>query len=421
MRFVHRDQPGRAVLLAYCLNVHPAEDLTGVLEGLTGVALPLAGRLGAGRPFGIGLYLPEPAVGELLERDSARVALRELCRLGGLDPFTFNAFPIGRFHRAGLKAAVFEPRWDDPRRQRYTLDVARLALDLERGLRRGPTPAARHLSISTHAGAHAGAAPPDSPALATGLGRTSRELDSLRGPGDPRLVLAIEPEPRSSANDSAEWLERVPAWRAAAGLGPDTGPDQGAFGLCLDACHAAVEFEAPGEAADRARRAGRPLGKFQFTSALSLPRPGADALGRARLLGLDEPTFLHQTSALLPDGRLLRAGDLPELARRLADEPDWLAAAEWRCHFHVPLGRRQAFESAGGLTTTQAHADRLLDELLSDPGRWGLPELHLELETYTWSLLGQTAQGSGSLVDRLAAEYAHALQRLDAHGWTRAA
>jgi hypothetical protein len=421
MRFVHCDHPGRAVLLAYCLNVHPAEDLAGVLEGLCDVAVPLARRLAAGRPFGVGLYLPEPAVEELIERASARVALRELCRLGGLDPFTFNAFPIGRFHRAGLKAAVFDPRWDEPRRQRYTLDVARLALELERGLWRGPARAARHLSISTHAGAHQSAAAPDSEALATGLGRTAKALEALRTPGDPRLVLAIEPEPRSSANDSAEWLARVPAWRAAAELEPDAGPERGAFGLCLDACHAAVEFEAPEQAAERARAAGRPLGKFQFTSALSLPRPGSDAAGRARLLAMDEPTFLHQTSGRLPDGRLLRAGDLPELGAELQRDPRWLAAEEWRCHFHVPLGQAEAFAAAGGLTTTQAHADRLLGELLADPGRWGLPELHLELETYTWSLLAGAGNGPGALVERLAGEYAHAFERLAAGGWSPAA
>ena len=32
MRFTHPAHPGKAVRLAYCLNVHPAEDLAGVVR-----------------------------------------------------------------------------------------------------------------------------------------------------------------------------------------------------------------------------------------------------------------------------------------------------------------------------------------------------------------------------------------------------
>ena len=56
MRFLHPDHPGRAVRLAYCMNVHPAETLEEFERGLTSITLPLRDRLaGAGR-FGIGMY-----------------------------------------------------------------------------------------------------------------------------------------------------------------------------------------------------------------------------------------------------------------------------------------------------------------------------------------------------------------------------
>jgi hypothetical protein len=417
MRFTHPEHPGRTVCLGYCLNVHPADDLHGVLQGLSEVAAPLARLLKAPGPFGVGLYLPEPAARELT-RPAALTALLELLDVAGLEPFTYNAFPIERFHQPGLKAAVFAPNWADPRRREYTLLVARAALSIERRRRRAPTRSAAHMSISTHAGAHHSDTSSSAAALSQGLGQGLLELERLRQPGDPRLLLAVEPEPRSSANDSEQWQRLVPAWQTAAGCPSTNSSSQGALGLCLDACHAAVEFEDPQAAAGRARKAGRPLAKFQYTSALALPRPGEDAVGRERLLGLDEPVYLHQTSARLADGQRLGVGDLPELRAALSSDPRWLSAEEWRCHFHVPLGQAGPFGAAGGLGTTQAHADRLLGHLLADPGLWGLPELHVELETYTWGVLPSPPAGSGELVQRLAGEYAHALARLRAAGWS---
>lgn len=419
MRFIHPEHPGHSVCLGYCLNVHPAEDLDGVLRGLSEVAAPLARRLDSRGAFGVGLYLPEAAAREL-QRPAALTALVELLGVAGLEPFTYNAFPIERFHQPGLKSAVFAPNWASERRLGYTLDVARAALAIERRRRRAPSRSASHLSISTHAGAHQTDQASGVGQLSAGLGRGLAELERLRQAGDPRLLLAVEPEPRSSANDSAAWSGLVPAWLKAAGLPADCGPEQGSLGLCLDACHAAVEFEPPAAAAGRARAARRPLAKFQYTSALALPHPGRDPLGRERLLALAEPVYLHQTSARLADGRRLGVGDLPELPAALAADPLWLAAEEWRCHFHVPLGQSGPFGDAGGLGTTQSHADEILGLLLADPSLWGLADLHVELETYTWGVLPLPPASPADLAERLAGEYQHALARLGAAGWRRA-
>ncbi|MEH0845452.1 hypothetical protein V6U81_23970, partial [Micromonospora sp. CPCC 205711] len=62
MRLTHAD--GSTVHLGYCTNVHPAEDLTGVLAQLDTHAVPVREALGVGR-LGLGLWLAAPAAAAL--------------------------------------------------------------------------------------------------------------------------------------------------------------------------------------------------------------------------------------------------------------------------------------------------------------------------------------------------------------------
>ena len=69
----------------------------------------------------------------------------------------------------------------------------------------------------------------------------------------------------------------------------------------------------------------------------------------------------------------------------------------------------------GDLGTTREHADAILGLLLDAPASWTTPELHLEIETYTWSILEE----AGSVVDGLEREYGHLLGLLRGAGWSR--
>ncbi len=411
MLWRHPAHDGRAVRLAYCLNLHSGETPHEILAGLRAVTLPLRERIAAGRIFGVGLYIPASAAARLAVgvHNPAREELRALLNEHGLDPFTWNAFPYGGFRREGLKEGVFEPTWADPARIVYTSDVATLAADLA-----GEPGPGRHLSISTHTGMHSSRLAGGDPDLARrALAAVATGFTALEDETGWRAVLSLEAEPRANCNDTRE----LAAMRG--GLATEVGGAALArhLGTCLDACHAAVEFEPPGEALANATAHGAPLGKLQFTSALALADPAADEAARGRLLELDEPVFLHQVTGR-SGAELLRAGDLPQLARELARSPrEWLACDEWRCHYHVPVDLAAV---GAGLGTTREFADELLERALADPSRWGTDELHVEIETYTWDLLPGSARGAGELVDGLEREYHHVLARLTAAGWTPA-
>ena len=392
MLFAHPESPGRHVRLGYCLNLHAAESLDELLESLRAVTLPLRDRIAPSGRFGVGMYLPAKLARHLLTEEGADelLRLREFLSKERLDPFTYNAFPFGDFQTDGLKERVYEPLWTNAARARYTLDVARLAQLLA-----GEEEARSHLSISTHGGRYGEW---EEGERAQAVAQFSEVLKVLEGSEGTPVALSIEAEPCSSCSDSfaaAAWVQEIDSER---------------LGLCLDCCHSAVEFE--DVEATLAACLGAGLGKVQFSSALRLESPSANPEGVAALLDLDEARFLHQVIA---SGAGLRASDIPDLASELS-AGDWLGQEEWRCHFHVPVD----LDHFSGLGTTSSHADRLVEGLLGASESWSWPELHLEIETYTWSVLPSGPGSEVALVDALEREYRHVLALLSGAGWRSA-
>ncbi|MCA8979843.1 MAG: metabolite traffic protein EboE [Planctomycetes bacterium] len=412
MLWGHPERPGRRVRVGYCLNLHPAGDLDQLFAGLREVTVPLRERLDVSEGFGVGLYLPA-SVAHALDADAAqRERLAATLADQGLDPFTANAFPFGGFHADGLKRAVFEPRWTQPERLAYTLAVARVLVDVQ-GEDAAPT-----LAISTHCGRFGAFEGDEFERAAANWSRVAEALAELEERTARRVRLAFEPEPRSAANDTREWDRLVTR------LLDDADDAQRArferyLGVCLDSCHAAVEFEDEREAWMRATGHGMALGKLQYSSALRVLEPGASPRAREALFALDEARYLHQTTARAKDGTWLRVDDLPQLRDACRDETSpWLEAPEWRCHFHVPVDLEEL--RGAPLSTTRDSADALLDAALADCDAWGGPELGVEIETYTWDVLPGSARGGGGLVDGLEREYAHLCARLESAGWRRA-
>jgi sugar phosphate isomerase/epimerase len=288
MRLRHPD--GTTVHLGYCSNVHQAEDVDGVLAQLADHASPVRERLGADR-LGIGLWLARDVVSELVAVPGEVKNLRAELAARGLETVTLYA----GFHREVVKKDVYLPDWADEARLAHTLDCARVLAallpdDAERG------------SVSTLPLAWRTPWPPDRADTARrALDRLAAGLAAIESDTGRRIRVGFEPEPGCVVETTAQ------AVRELRGLDPER------LGVCLDACHLAVQFEEPGAALRRLADAGLPVVKLQASCAVEAADP-ADPAAHAALRRLAEPRFLHQTRTAArqesPDVR--GVDDLPE-------------------------------------------------------------------------------------------------------------
>ncbi|MFG1810871.1 metabolite traffic protein EboE [Streptomyces sp. NPDC049040] len=378
MRLRHPD--GTAVHLGYCTNVHPAEDLAGIVGQLDRYARPVRERLGADR-LGLGLWLAHDVARELASCPAAVARLRAELGARGLEVVTLNGFPYQGFHAPVVKHAVYLPDWASDERLAYTLDLA----DVLAGLLPDDVP---HGSISTlplawrdpwDAGRRAAA------------GQRIRALEeglAKRAARDGRPVrVGFEPEP-GCVVETVGQIERE-----LTGLGGDL------LGLCLDVCHLAVSFEDPSLVLAKVAAAGLAVVKVQASCALQADDP-ADPAVRDALAAFVEPRFLHQTRESGAGGAAHAADDLAEALSGPGALP---GAAPWRVHFHVPLHAPPEPPLAG----TSAVLEQTLAVLFGGPE--ALAD-HVEVETYTWSVLPAALRpaGADALVAGIAAEVAWA-------------
>ncbi|MGW9630511.1 metabolite traffic protein EboE [Agromyces sp. NPDC055520] len=367
--------------LSYCTNVHPAEDLEGVLEQLDAFAGPVRRAAGLDE-LGVGLWLPADLAAQLAASADDRARLRERLDANGLVLRTINAFPYRAFHADVVKHDVYLPDWADPRRARYTLDCAAVLADLL------PEGAAGSISTLPLAWREPWTADDDRRATEA-LADVSWSLRALREATGRTVRVAIEPEPGcvlDTVADVVDWLaprigasgiaasgEAASDAAASGDLGDARAIDPEFVGVCLDTCHLAVSFADPVAAVRQIGAAGLRVVKVQASAALHVDDP-ADPASRAAVAAFVEARYLHQTRVLRPDGSVAAADDLPEaLASLPTDGP-------WRVHFHVPLH----LAPRAPITATTNVLTAALDAVRELPHG---DEAHLDVETYTWSVL----------------------------------
>jgi sugar phosphate isomerase/epimerase len=362
VRFRHHD--GTTVHVAYCTNVHAAESLAGVVDQLRRFGEPVRKRLGVDR-LGLGLWLARPVASELIADPAAVARLRAELDGRGLEVVTLNGFPYRGFPAPVVRHAVYHPDWADPRRTRYTLDLARLLAALM------PDDAARG-SIST---LPLGWREPWTPARSI---RAARQFDllseGLAGVDRP-IRVGFEPEPGCVVENTAQAVTHL------------RNADTTRLGICLDTCHLAVAFEDPAQALDALAVAGLPVVKVQASSALHARTP-RDPATRYALSSFVERKFLHQTREGVQYGvddlDTALAGGLP-------------GHAPWRAHFHVPLHA----DPRPPLSTTRSVLRATLEGLF---GGTTAGTDHVEVETYAWHVVPGQPTGDGALVRGLTAE-----------------
>lgn len=381
--------------LTYCSNIHPGERWDEVRANLERHVLAVKADVSPTAPFGVGLRLSAQAA-ETLSEPVRLEELRRFLREHGLYVFTLNGFPYGPFHGTRVKEDVYLPDWRAPERLAYTNRLADLLAVLL------PDDDGITGTISTVPGAfkpHIRTAA-DVAAMVEGLLRHVAHLVALRQRTGRRIALALEPEPHCFLETTDELIRfftdelrtAYAADRLAALAGTDRARAGQALrdhlGICLDLCHAAVEFEDPRECLTRLAAADVPIGKIQISAGLRVPT--LDAATITALRRFEDAVYLHQVVERNAAG-LRRFLDLPD-ALATVDEP--LAGREWRVHFHVPI----FLETLENFESTQAFIREALAAHRESPRTE-----HLEVETYTWDVLPE-AYRRGPVTDAVARE-----------------
>ncbi len=373
--------PSGPAHLTYCTNVHRGETWPDIFAALRRHLPAVKRRVSPQARMGVGLRLSAIAA-ETLDAPDELQALREFLASEQLYVFTVNGFPYGPFHGERVKEQVYAPDWRTPERLAYTDRLAGLLAALLPDDQPGLTG-----SVSTVPGAFRVSASADARgAIAEALLRHAAGLAALEDRTGRRIALALEPEPMCLMETTAEaagffeeflfTAEAAARFAALSGRAPSAAEAllRRHLGLCLDVCHAAVEFEAPEDSLAALRRAEVPVAKLQLSSALAVPR--MDAAAADLLRRFDDGVYLHQVVEQGPDG-LTRYLDLPQALA--AWHGGGRPGREWRVHCHVPVFHDMPL---GHFATTQP---TLLD-MLARQRRDGISP-HLEVETYTWNVL----------------------------------
>jgi len=376
--------------LTYCTNVHPGETLADVERALATWVAPVKARVAPDRSFNVGLRLSARAAEEL-DTPEAFERFRAALEDQNLHTTTFNGFPYGAFHGRVIKEEVYRPDWQESARLEYTKKLADVLVRL--------LPDSKMGSISTVPGCFGPRAQAPSPrSMALALLEAIVHLAQLERLHGKRIVLALEPEPSCFLETTAQTIEFFESelWsqraceQVARSLGCDVSEGEHLIrrhlGVCLDTCHASVEFDGPLAAYRALEAAGIVVAKIQVSAGLRLENPTRDQLDALRRY--DEPVYLHQV-VVRRDDALTRHLDIPDALR---SEP--AGPGEWRVHFHVPVFRADL----GAFDSTQHD----LVELLGDLGRHG-DAVQLEVETYTWDVLPPELR-ERPLVDAIAEE-----------------
>lgn len=370
---------GNGVHLTYCSNIHPGESWEEVQANLMKYAPLVRSQVAPGKRFGIGLRLSALAA-DALAQPEALSALRRFLDENDFYVFTLNGFPYGAFHGVPVKEAVYRPDWRDEERLRYTNVLASLLAGLL------PSQQGLHGSVSTVPGAYRSdiRSAADIEAMRHNLVRHAAHLVGIERSTGHRVQLALEPEPccfLETVDEAVEFFQRhlfggIAARQLMELTGLNAAAAQDALhshlGLCLDLCHAAVEFEDAGACLSRLAGAGIGIFKMQVSAGLRIADFGPETL--AALDAYADPVYLHQVVERGPAG-LRRFADLPQALASLA-EPGM--REEWRVHFHVPIFH----DRLGPFQSTRNFIQDVLDRHRKRP-----VSHHLEVETYTWDVL----------------------------------
>ncbi|MHC4660054.1 MAG: metabolite traffic protein EboE [Planctomycetota bacterium] len=390
--------------LAYCLNIHPGETWFENFSAIRSYALKVRDAVSPDEPFGLGLRLGSEASKSLLEKRELDEFSRFLTD-NNLYVFTINGFPYGRFHRTRVKRDVYKPDWRTTERRDYTVRLADILAEL--------LPEGVSGSISTVPCSYKSwiEGEEDVWQMVQMLIDSAVYLDGIYKAHDRDICLALEPEPGCYLETIEETVEffggpvmnygaHYYSGKVGCGLDEAQTAIKRHLGVCLDTCHAAVQFEEPVRNLKILRENEIRVAKIQMSSALKTS-PTEKAV--ERLKEFLDPVYLHQAGSRDRNGEVRRYPDLSDAlaAHTEGEEPE---ENEWRIHFHVPL----YFEKEGDIASVPPFFSQDFRSLASEDFT-----THLEIETYTFDVLPGQLRNM-PVTESIVREYEWVLERINA-------
>jgi len=273
---------------------------------------------------------------------------------------------------------VYLPDWLDTERLRYTNELADLFAQL--------LPDDVTGSISTVPGAFKPSVKSESDVqlMANNLIRHVAHLIDIQRTTGKTMCIALEPEPccfLETIDETCRFFnDYLYSQSARTLLGELVGLDKSQceqalhthLTVCLDICHAAVEYEDAKNCLQQLQRAECAVGKLQISAGLKFDH--VDQKTIELLKPFEDNVYLHQVVARHGTG-LHRFTDLHEA---FASINSGAHHDEWRVHFHVPV----FMDNFGDYQSTQFFIKDMLQLHKANP-----ISNHLEVETYTWGVL----------------------------------
>jgi sugar phosphate isomerase/epimerase len=299
-----RHHSGRIVHLSYGTNVRPARDLDAVVGQLDTYASAIHARLSVDT-LGVSLWLPPTLAAALAVDARARTRLRAELDARGLEIVTLSGVPYAEGGEQGAVTARYLPDWSSPARLEYTLDLARILVDLL------PDDAVRGAVTTIGVGRRAGWDAAKEKACSRVLGRLSGGLAEVAWHTGRAVRVGFQPEPGCVMDDTASTIAAL------------AHVDKDRIGVCLDLANLACTWRDPVETLNELAAASVSIIRVQVAAALQVGNPVQAA---ETLRAYVEAGHLHQVTT--PEG-----GYLDDLGQALGEFPP----GPWRVRYHQPL------------------------------------------------------------------------------------
>ena len=347
--------------VTYCSNVHPYETIDGLKMLLQHHIIPIKYQRNLDC-MSLGLWLNESLIAEMLASEDAMKEVVELFLTHQLTICTLNAFPQHSFHAKRVKENVYLPDWSEKERQHYTLKILGV-------IERYPMLFENSLSISTVPLGYKAAWNKEKHMEAiTHLQHVATQFQRFFQATGTQIRLCLEMEPDCVLESTKQMVDFFQQDLNIA----NQKTIQQHLGVCFDICHQAVMHEDIHESLETFKRAEIVIGKIQISNAIEFENDQLEHVSK-ELEAFFKSPFLHQIKTL-QSGDLLRFSDLN--SESLEKLPK---AGTSRMHLHVPINNSR-FTSH--LKTTQNAILEVFDWLSNEE-----LQPHLEIETYTWSIL----------------------------------